>query len=107
MGAMDEADMKNSLVEHARKCLKWNKNLQLTDLAAFSGHCLVSVQALQDRSGNHQANEEMAAAQVHCDMKPKNILIQTDAKEIKLIDFGCGDPLKDTPYTDYAGTDEF
>ncbi|KAJ8337423.1 hypothetical protein SKAU_G00386430 [Synaphobranchus kaupii] len=40
---------------------------------------------------------------VHRDVKPGNILIQTDTKEIKLIDFGCGDPLKDTPYTDYAG----
>ncbi|KAJ8337419.1 hypothetical protein SKAU_G00386390 [Synaphobranchus kaupii] len=44
---------------------------------------------------------------VHRDVKPGNILIQTDTKEIKLIDFGCGEPLKDTPYTDYAGTNEF
>ncbi|XP_035284715.1 serine/threonine-protein kinase pim-1-like [Anguilla anguilla] len=44
---------------------------------------------------------------LHHDVKPENILIQTDTKEIKLIDFGCGDPLKDTPYTEFSGTPEY
>ncbi|XP_061075220.1 serine/threonine-protein kinase pim-3-like isoform X1 [Conger conger] len=44
---------------------------------------------------------------VHRDVKPENILIQTDTKEIKLIDFGCGDPLKNTAYTDFSGTPEY
>ncbi|KAJ8402377.1 hypothetical protein AAFF_G00368660 [Aldrovandia affinis] len=44
---------------------------------------------------------------VHRDVKPENILIQTDTKQIKLIDFGCGDPLKDTPYTNFAGTEYY
>ncbi|KAG9328841.1 hypothetical protein JZ751_010201 [Albula glossodonta] len=39
---------------------------------------------------------------VHRDVKLENILIQTDTKDIKLIDFGCGDRLKDTPYTEFS-----
>ncbi|KAJ8412331.1 hypothetical protein AAFF_G00145980 [Aldrovandia affinis] len=44
---------------------------------------------------------------VHRDVKPKNILIQTETQEIKLIDFGCGDPLMDTPYTEFSEIKDF
>ncbi|XP_053487408.1 uncharacterized protein LOC128611703 isoform X1 [Ictalurus furcatus] len=41
---------------------------------------------------------------LHRDIKEQNLLINTDTLEVKLIDFGCGDLLKDTPYGEYAGT---
>ncbi|KAM6968105.1 serine/threonine-protein kinase pim-1-like [Aplochiton taeniatus] len=44
---------------------------------------------------------------LHRDVKPENLLIQTDALLVKLFDFGCGDLLKNTPYKDFAGTLEY
>ncbi|XP_053490155.1 serine/threonine-protein kinase pim-1-like isoform X3 [Ictalurus furcatus] len=43
---------------------------------------------------------------LHCDVKPENILIQTDTLKVKLFDFGCGDVIKES-YTDFAGTIEY
>ncbi|XP_034144626.1 serine/threonine-protein kinase pim-1-like [Esox lucius] len=44
---------------------------------------------------------------LHRDVKPENLLIQTDSHHIKLFDFGCGDLLKNTAYKDFAGTLEY
>ncbi|XP_017305929.1 probable serine/threonine-protein kinase MARK-A [Ictalurus punctatus] len=44
---------------------------------------------------------------LHRDIKAQNLLINTDTLQVKLIDFGCGDLLKDTPYKKYAGTPAF
>ncbi|KAF4087467.1 hypothetical protein AMELA_G00071010 [Ameiurus melas] len=44
---------------------------------------------------------------LHRDIKPANLLIDTETQQVKLIDFGCGDLLKDNPYTSYDGTKEF
>ncbi|XP_063048794.1 serine/threonine-protein kinase pim-2-like [Engraulis encrasicolus] len=41
---------------------------------------------------------------LHRDIKPQNILINTDTKAVKLIDFGCGDFLREGPYTSFSGT---
>ncbi|XP_062865176.1 serine/threonine-protein kinase pim-1-like [Trichomycterus rosablanca] len=41
---------------------------------------------------------------LHRDIKLQNILLNTETLEVKLIDFGCGDLLKDTPYYTYSGT---
>ncbi|XP_048855493.1 serine/threonine-protein kinase pim-1-like [Brienomyrus brachyistius] len=43
----------------------------------------------------------------HRDLKAENLLIRTDTLEVKLIDFGCGDKWKDTPYVEYSGTEDF
>lgn len=40
---------------------------------------------------------------LHRDVKPENLLIQTDSYQVKLFDFGCGDLLKNTAYKDFAG----
>ncbi|XP_072563830.1 serine/threonine-protein kinase pim-1-like isoform X2 [Paramormyrops kingsleyae] len=43
----------------------------------------------------------------HRDLKAENLLIRTDTLEVKLIDFGCGDKWKDSPYVEYSGTEDF
>ncbi|XDV36406.1 hypothetical protein PO909_006189 [Leuciscus waleckii] len=43
----------------------------------------------------------------HRDVKPQNLLICTDSLEIKLLDFGCGDLLKDSEYKSFAGTPSY
>lgn len=40
----------------------------------------------------------------HQDINSKNILVNPQTIEVKLIDFSCGDLLKDTPYKEFNGT---
>ncbi|KAJ8379510.1 hypothetical protein SKAU_G00002880 [Synaphobranchus kaupii] len=59
--------------------------------------------------------EQLLHALLHCqysgvfhqDVKPANILINTETLRVILIDFGCGDLWQDTPYHTFAGTWEF
>ncbi|TTB41852.1 Serine/threonine-protein kinase pim-1 [Bagarius yarrelli] len=44
---------------------------------------------------------------LHRDIKAQNLLINTNTMQVKLIDFGCGEVLKDTPYLQYSGTPAF
>ncbi|KAK2915898.1 hypothetical protein Q8A67_000272 [Cirrhinus molitorella] len=44
---------------------------------------------------------------LHRDVKPENLLISTESHDIKLLDFGCGDRLKDSAYKYFAGTIEY
>uniref|UniRef100_A0A4W5LDF0 Serine/threonine-protein kinase n=1 Tax=Hucho hucho TaxID=62062 RepID=A0A4W5LDF0_9TELE len=61
----------------------------------------VMVQLL--RTLNHCSERRV----LHRDVKPENLLIQTDSQHVKLFDFGCGDLLKNTAYKDFAGTVEY
>ncbi|KAJ8009513.1 hypothetical protein DPEC_G00089660 [Dallia pectoralis] len=44
---------------------------------------------------------------LHRDVKGENLLVRTDNLRVKLIDFGCGDLLKEEPYNEFAGTMEY
>lgn len=39
----------------------------------------------------------------HSDIKQENLLINPETLQVKLIDFGCGDLLKEWPYMIYTG----
>lgn len=40
---------------------------------------------------------------IHRDIKVENLLVQTDTLNVKLIDFGCGDLLREKLFRDFAG----
>ncbi|KAG9354293.1 hypothetical protein JZ751_012417, partial [Albula glossodonta] len=77
-------------------------------------YCVAQGGLLKEEQARNVTKQLLGALQhchdrgvVHRDVKPENILIQTDTKQIKLIDFGCGDPLQDDPYTEFSGTDQY
>ncbi|KAF4094831.1 hypothetical protein G5714_023909 [Onychostoma macrolepis] len=52
----------------------------------------------------HAANMCCLRGVFHRDVKLGNLLINRETSEVKLIDFGCGDILRRSPYKSYRGT---
>ncbi|XP_056108716.1 serine/threonine-protein kinase pim-1 [Rhinichthys klamathensis goyatoka] len=55
----------------------------------------------------HAANVCSARGVLHRDIKMENLLINPETLEIKLIDFGCGDLLKESAYNQFCGTEDY
>ncbi|XP_073687658.1 serine/threonine-protein kinase pim-1-like [Garra rufa] len=51
----------------------------------------------------HAANMCFLRGVLHRDVKLQNLVINRETSEVKLIDFGCGDILRRTPYRSYCG----
>ncbi|KAJ7997035.1 hypothetical protein DPEC_G00224730 [Dallia pectoralis] len=59
--------------------------------------------------------QQVVVAALHCDnrfvfhrdIKLENLLVNTDTLDVKLIDFGCGDLLREEPYQEFAGTAKY
>lgn len=51
----------------------------------------------------HVANVCCVRGVLHRDIKMENLLINPETLEIKLIDFGCGDLLKESAYDRFCG----
>ncbi|KAG7333344.1 hypothetical protein KOW79_003479 [Hemibagrus wyckioides] len=81
--------------------------LDLHEFSSKQGGCLTEVEA---RIVVFQLMEALKHCKsqgiLHRDVKPENILIQTDTWQVKLFDFGCGDLVKDC-YDRFAGTPEY
>lgn len=76
----------------------------LYDFMVLQGGCLAEAQSrdvmLQVvRASRHCCDRGI----LHRDVKVQNLLINTNTLQVKLIDFGCGDLLKDKPYKSYIG----
>ncbi|XP_016100989.1 serine/threonine-protein kinase pim-1-like [Sinocyclocheilus grahami] len=73
-------------------------------------HC-VTVEALMKKQHGKSCGSRLNAANMCClrgvlhrDVKLDNLLINRETSEVKLIDFGCGDILRRSPYKSYHGT---
>ena len=69
-------------------------------LAEYEAHSVI-------RQLSFTVTNMMNAGIFHRDLNHRNILIDTDTNEIKIIDFGCGDLFYNRPYTVFSGTETF
>ncbi|XP_053470995.1 serine/threonine-protein kinase pim-1-like [Ictalurus furcatus] len=77
--------------------------MTLKDFARLHDGCLTDTQTRDIMLQVVQAARHCCDRKVlHCSIKAENPLINTDMMQVKMIDFVCGDLLKDTPYRKYA-----
>ncbi|XP_035285423.1 serine/threonine-protein kinase pim-3-like [Anguilla anguilla] len=82
------------------------------DLVDF---CYTQNKKVMDEQQARAVIDQLLHALLHCqhagvfhrDVKPTNILINTETLRVILIDFGCGTSWKDTPFSSFAGTTDF
>lgn len=86
------------VMERPSPCMNLNEFLQLHNRR------LSEAQARDIMRQVVQAARHCAARGViHMDIKAENLLINIDTLQVKLIDFGCGELLRDVPYKEFKG----
>uniref|UniRef100_A0A672SCH6 non-specific serine/threonine protein kinase n=1 Tax=Sinocyclocheilus grahami TaxID=75366 RepID=A0A672SCH6_SINGR len=90
-------DLKVKIYYQATKCPSVPEIIRLLDWQDHPDHFVMVLEC-------PSPCEFMRCHVLHRDVKLDNLLINRETSEVKLIDFGCGDILRRSPYKSYHGT---